>query len=74
MTRDSAHRCGLFFLAPGLRALTDRAVPARGAHDLGTFAESLQSAAPRAVFLWGSERQSVVTIDSRHANAFGPRR
>ena len=42
-------------LALGLRALTDRAVPARGAHVLGAFARSLQSAAPRAVVLWGSD-------------------
>ena len=59
-------------LALGLRALTDRAVPARGTHDLGAFAESLQSAAliiptppPRAVValfcVWGAPTASFGT-------------
>ena len=42
-------------IALGLRALTDRAVPARGVCVLGAFARSLQSAAPRADVLWGSD-------------------
>ena len=42
-------------IALGLRALTDRTVPARGTYVLGAFARSLQSAAPRAVVLWGSD-------------------
>ena len=43
----------------GVDTLTDRAVPARGAHVLGAFAESLQSAAPRAAVLWGFDGSTV---------------